>query len=877
MESTERYSRDDLAGALFDELTQGWRNVLLIRAGSGLGKTDLLDRFTVRAVASGYTPLRAAAKYAERGYAFGLVTQWFDDLAAATGAGHGIARLLDTAAVAASRALADGNPDDPAAVRLLQKLYLELADGARPGPLFLQVDDAHRADSASLRFLQHVVRRMPGTPLRLALVDNVDVDWPMPGFHNELLHHRHVRRHGLTPLSESEIAEFVRRYAPPRPAPGLAADYRHLSGGNPALLRALAEDHDHHGRPHRDGYGRTVLRCLRRGDPLALRAVQAAAVLADDASPHAVVQVLDAPPDELGRSLANASATGLLLDGRPRHPAAVEAILDDLSPADRKSLNRRAAAARRRPAPAVDLAPAVDRLQTALAASEPYGARAELRSELAQLESVISPRAAARHLSALIAAAGLGHLTAGHRMALVRHLLWHGRNAEARTVIVALRADGPAPDAAAFEQWLRCTSPGLAAVHVPAPTGRGDAGSWLSRVGALSYRLVDGDRAGAAGLAGAILDDLDPGHGGVWAQEAALLAFAALNRADRAAAVTAAYDRLLEDGVVQQSPAWQALLAGARAEAELRVGNLAVAVDHAQVALTHLTRRSWGVVVGQPLGVLVTALSRAGEFEQAAQWLALPVANALATSCWGLDYLSARAYHRLDTGNVKAALDDFRVCGRLHDRWGLDEFPLAPWRVGAAEACLKLGAIQEAHRLLAEQRTHGRNARFEAHALRLQAETTSGAPAVAHLTRALELFEAGGDRYEQARTLAQLSRAHQASDETARARLAVRRAWHLATTCEAAPLLQYLLAAKAGESPVTPKQAEPPEAADLTGSERRVACLAVLGYTNREIAEKLFITPSTVEQHLTRLYRKLDVSNRRDLPSWLTVEMAAMA
>jgi DNA-binding CsgD family transcriptional regulator len=52
----------------------------------------------------------------------------------------------------------------------------------------------------------------------------------------------------------------------------------------------------------------------------------------------------------------------------------------------------------------------------------------------------------------------------------------------------------------------------------------------------------------------------------------------------------------------------------------------------------------------------------------------------------------------------------------------------------------------------------------------------------------------------------------------------------------------------------------------LSGAERRVAALAAAGYTNHEIADKLYITVSTVEQHLTRTYRKLNITGRADLP-----------
>ncbi|GAA3116917.1 hypothetical protein GCM10020254_74650 [Streptomyces goshikiensis] len=48
-----------------------------------------------------------------------------------------------------------------------------------------------------------------------------------------------------------------------------------------------------------------------------------------------------------------------------------------------------------------------------------------------------------------------------------------------------------------------------------------------------------------------------------------------------------------------------------------------------------------------------------------------------------------------------------------------------------------------------------------------------------------------------------------------------------------------------------------------------MALLAARGHTNREIATKLYVTVSTVEQHLTRIYRKLKVKRRRDLPARL--------
>jgi DNA-binding CsgD family transcriptional regulator len=55
----------------------------------------------------------------------------------------------------------------------------------------------------------------------------------------------------------------------------------------------------------------------------------------------------------------------------------------------------------------------------------------------------------------------------------------------------------------------------------------------------------------------------------------------------------------------------------------------------------------------------------------------------------------------------------------------------------------------------------------------------------------------------------------------------------------------------------------------LTPSERRVAELAAGGMANAEIAQSLFVTVKTVETHLGRTYRKLDIPGRGELAAAL--------
>ncbi|MET1073479.1 MAG: LuxR C-terminal-related transcriptional regulator, partial [Umezawaea sp.] len=481
-------------------------------------------------------------------------------------------------------------------------------------------------------------------------------------------------------------------------------------------------------------------------------------------------------------------------------------------------------------------------------------------------------------LIALLAAVSAGHVCDRHAVVLAGQLLWQGKLAEAAQVLrqVDCTDEAASAELRITRLWVALSCPALLADVPPlVPSQRtgavvvaSNADARLRALEALDAVLRTGPDDALVNEAIRILEVCSLKH---MSLEPSRFALQVLLYAGRLTEARTWCEALLAEARRRGVPAWMAAFAEIGAQIAAQAGDLPEVVSYAREALTHLSVAAWGAAVGVPLGVLVTGLVGMGRFAEAEEALNQPVPPSMFETRWGLHYLHARGRYYLATGRLQAALGDFLAVGEKLWQWDLDFPALIPWRSDAAEAQTRLGERAAASRLVREQvATPGDSgARLRGVSLRVLADVAEDGRERLRLAKeAVACLEVSGDRLELARAVAGLASAHRVLGDFRRARMVAGRAVRLATACKAEPLVETLLAFGGTSQPQGRVEAEAHghRVDALTDAERRIAELAATGSTNREIARTLFITVNTVEQHLTKVYRKLKVRRRTDLP-----------
>ncbi|GLX40373.1 hypothetical protein Sros01_64460 [Streptomyces roseochromogenus] len=890
---------------LLENSLHGAGGVVVLRGPVAVGKTELLHTFAEQVAGDRVRVLSAAASPVERHLSFGLLSQLLH--------GADATHAQRAEAVIGGGARAAG-AIDPRVLEAVSRIFLDMS---AEEPLLIGVDDVYHADADSMQCLLFLARRLRRSRIMLVLVDQDRSGAPHADLRTELSRHPYCTQIRLAPLTCDGVAELLAHDLDAHVAHSLASAAFAVTGGNPLLVRALAEDWETSTRSARkepttgpvvgDRFAERVVSVLHRLEPEALDVARAVAVFGEPLRTELVARLSGVGVIETRALVELLDASGLLHQGRYRHHAARDAVLRDFGAPGRVAWHRRAAALlhaegghstsiahqliaagetdepwaaavlRESAASAtvggqVDFA--LDCLELAHSLADDEQQRAVSRAALAEAEWRVDPARAVRHLGQLSDAANRGMLTGHQPLAVVEYLLWHGRVDEAAVTLDRLARTAAGPEAAELGAVRDCLELCYPARHrradaeaPPAAPAGPRPGSTLSLVTAV-LAAVRGDVATAGE------------H--LWQRRRTDEPFArlslgllALARPERLAAVAPWCLPLLADAAGHDGTDWQGLFTAAHADAALLRGDLPTAGRLASAALDETSRAGWGVLAGAPIACLLTTAVETGRYEDAARYLDMPTPAALLETPFGLRYLRARGQYQLAVGRPYAALSDFRTCGRLLLDWGTDGPRQMPWRIDAAQALVRLDRRSEARDLLEEQldglpvdeeRTVGR-------ALRHLAATVEPHERPGLLTDAVEALQAAGDVVELAHALADLGSAHAASGDSRRARQALRRAWRAARECHAERLARSLRPGLASTSPSGTDSAEPAlradPAAELSAAERRVGGLAAQGHSNRQIAQRLCITVSTVEQHLTQVYRKLRVSNRTDLPVFL--------
>ncbi|MGZ4201878.1 MAG: helix-turn-helix transcriptional regulator, partial [Thermoleophilaceae bacterium] len=222
-------------------------------------------------------------------------------------------------------------------------------------------------------------------------------------------------------------------------------------------------------------------------------------------------------------------------------------------------------------------------------------------------------------------------------------------------------------------------------------------------------------------------------------------------------------------------------------------------------------------------------------------------------------------------GNHEAAVEELRSCDLDHPAFGGENPAVLAWRSAAALSLAQLGRHEEARALAADEVRRAESfgaARAIGVALRAQALVGPPAERAEALEAALAVLAPSPARLEHARALLDFGATMRAAGLRTAAREPLVEALELASRCGARRLERGARAELAAIG-IRPRSSNRTGVDSLTPSERRVVELAAAGGSNREIAQTLFVTEKTVETHLGRAFRKLDVSSRRQLPGLL--------
>lgn len=313
---------------------------------------------------------------------------------------------------------------------------------------------------------------------------------------------------------------------------------------------------------------------------------------------------------------------------------------------------------------------------------------------------------------------------------------------------------------------------------------------------------------------------------------------------------------------------------GHRAWVEVRRGNLAGAEADVRLTLSAIHEHGMQMAMSAMLSYAADAITeRPGLSDVTAMVEGLELPPELAASYSGACVSGLRGRIRLIEGRSAEALEDLRESWRICEDLEFHNPSFANHR-GIYALALANEDRDRARELVESECADAERIglpRGIGVALRAAGMIEGGEGGLSVLQDAVDVLADSPARLEHARALVELGSSLRRANRRAAAREPLRVGLDIARECGATRLAERARTELAATG-ARPRRDRITGRDALTPSERRIAQMAVDGLTNREIAQALFVTPKTVENHLGHVYRKLEVSGREELPGALERE-----
>ncbi|MFK4761690.1 ATP-binding protein [Microbacterium sp. ZW T5_45] len=913
------------AQALFARTSEGVPSALLIEGEAGIGKSRLLREFTdsiagradvhvgwcldVGAARSPYGPLTGILRSLVRLLGADAVRE---------GLGSGADALAMLVPELAAETDSGTSPE-----RLRDAIATIIECAAAEAPQVLVVEDLHWADDSTLAMLSFLLRTLAHGRVMFVLTcrsDDVRRGDPVSRFIGEAARARLIEREALTRLEVREVREIAEQILGHPLSEGALARMNARAEGIPFFVEEIAGCS---AGPLPEGLRDLLLARFDRLEERTRRVVQVASG-AERPLPHPLLaRLVELPDDELDDAVRGAVDSGILVvvddEYRFRHALLREAVHDDLLPGERSRLHRRYAEALAEHADADDQAALAhhwslaqdDRRALSAAVSAMRRAKSQFAfasaARLGELALELWPR-----VDDAEQAAGLARL---ELLLVLGSILRNAGDAERALAVVDLALSELDPDADDPRMHARLLRDKAAYTNGLARPG---AIPLLHQALEILENQVDDDRLRATVLNNLasrylIVGALERAH--TFAVEAGEFAARAASDQEASIAANMRGDARAHLGHIDEaiSEYRVALSLADASSAELRyrvnysdlltlLGRYREAIEVAEEGLARArafgVERTSGSMLAQNIAVPLLEL---GEIERVERMLprelaqdTLPIFR-LYTIMTRVQALAWRGRHEQAADVLEEWLPAFREAGEVERQLWYDsvimQVAVAESR-GDLEAALDVilrmldddGArllhqrrlLLEAGWLIAELRSRRVDVTDAVARVRegwdTQPESLRGgdwrllleallAPDPAALARAVELAD-GEDMPVVFRVVTRLEQArlHVGTGDRAAASALLTKAAGIADRLGHVRLIDSV-SSFAHEAGLDPEQ---DDRDPLTARERQVLELIKEGLSNRQIAERLFISAKTVSVHVSAVLRKLEVSTRTE-------------